>query len=1111
MLRSRFISMKTIILLALGCLASFAQPTAYLRTGLPNTVFLSSCSNNGVSPIVCTSIDPHAFVGGEDVWFANVCGPTVLNGRNKVGAVTGSTTFTVTNPAGGALTSNGNWVACADSVYVGRVAAVTLTAAPRAWFDGPSGVRMREMALTSSIGLTSLTVSSNVATVVTSYNHPLTTGMKVGIFNSGTAALDNSHNPYTITKDSATQYHFTTSGVSNGTYTSGTVISSWAWTGLPNWDRIVANPSGDVVMKALRWLIDPSQTTSRDAALTYMQTFEQGYPFYGNFSCNESLPYCSSSWTDYGSDIMVSLGILYDILRPYILANWSSGDKTTLNNKIWADLPNSCAKPSPVQTTGTITQNGTTTIVGSGTSFLSEYIAGDIVFTINAIGLSGDDRGAIPVVVSVADDTHMTVTVVPTGGSLSGQAIYRVHQWGATSCGLNMFLKYHIASIDTDRVNYPTSGGAENHSNVDNRTISKTRGSLSAGFAWADDDARALTHVENVWPFFRDMQLSFAMNMNTGPAISGTSYNFSRVMPGIAEIVYLINNATGTYEDYDKSGSWLKDQLNHMMYLTLPDANPSTGVGCGSNVPTLPFAICTALYGTDTTPDNVIGGVGLSLGGRSTVIGSAASYLNRSSSDFATYKDWVANLYAYSQATNQWNLFLYQDPNVTPVDYTTQPLQHLFRSTGYTACAALHGSGSLKEQCTPELNFNEIISRSGWTSTSSQLVITAMDMGHAIGPSYWSAWDHSDVQTSDYQWYKGGNGRMLGTDVYPTGSALRDGWDDTKMGNMPRIGNATTALNITTGAWQNVQVPRWGGTNPTGPSNNSWMYGMTDLTGLWATGVTTAHRNFVHAHKTGLDDELFTYDYIAGTAAGGVASQVHYAQIGRAGEGSTACPSDPTCASVNTNRKIVESGIANNLISKYLDPTGGSMRVYVETGLQLGVSNVTGGYPGGNGNSFRVPYCTTSDGGSTCDATASNGEFMVVHRISTGTGDTTLTATLLSPDSNWTGAQTATHVVLFSRGGTTHNAITGFTTTHSGTAQYVFAGLTAGTYTITVGGVGVNGANCVSGTCTVASGDTTAEFESTAGVVSVNGSAPPSGGGGSLSGTVTFSGRAIIH
>lgn len=61
----------------------------------------------------------------------------------------------------------------------------------------------------------SISVTSNVATVTTFLAHGMSTGASVTVASSGNGSLDGS---YTITRDSNTRFHFTTSGVSNGTY-----------------------------------------------------------------------------------------------------------------------------------------------------------------------------------------------------------------------------------------------------------------------------------------------------------------------------------------------------------------------------------------------------------------------------------------------------------------------------------------------------------------------------------------------------------------------------------------------------------------------------------------------------------------------------------------------------------------------------------------------------------------------------------------------------------------------------------------------------------------------------------------------------------------------------
>src|SRR5262249_14782394 len=134
------------------------------------------------------------------------------------------------------------------------------------------------------------------------------------------------------------------------------------------------------------------------------------------------------------------------------------------------------------------------------------------------------------------------------------------------------------------------------------------------------------------------------------------------------------------------------------------------------------------------------------------------------------------------------------------------------------------------------------------------------------------------------------------------------------------------------------------------------------------------------------------------------------------------------------------------------------------------------GYSGAQGHSNRVAVCA----GTSCGATDSTLELVTVHKIvGDFNTDTTLTSTMLNPDSNWTGIQTLDKVGLFARGGVLRTSLN-VTTTHAGTAQYLIAGLAPGSYSVSVGG------NAVAGSpFTVRDKDNSLYFESTAGAVSI--------------------------
>jgi hypothetical protein len=251
--------LSTVLLLA-PLLA--AQTTVYLRTpGVPGFV-INGASN--ATPAVVQTVATHGLSAGDTVTLwglgASVSGNCVsssVNGLRKVKAVVDVTHFSVTDLSGTDVPANGPW--CDGSapgnpggaMAGGKVTAYSPVAQPRGWLDGPTGTAMRRLSLGTNNGLVSLVVSGNQATATTSYAHGINIGDKVGVWGSGNASLKNSGNPYTITAATATTFSFTTSGVSNGTYTNsnntcgpgGTAdclrISQVAWTGSIFWDAAV--------------------------------------------------------------------------------------------------------------------------------------------------------------------------------------------------------------------------------------------------------------------------------------------------------------------------------------------------------------------------------------------------------------------------------------------------------------------------------------------------------------------------------------------------------------------------------------------------------------------------------------------------------------------------------------------------------------------------------------------------------------------------------------------------------------------------------------------------------------------------------------------------------
>jgi len=208
----------------------------------------------------------------------------------------------------------------------------------------------------------------------------------------------------------------------------------------------------------------------------------------------------------------------------------------------------------------------------------------------------------------------------------------------------------------------------------------------------------------------------------------------------------------------------------------------------------------------------------------------------------------------------------------------------------------------------------------------------------------------------------------------------------------------------------------------------------------------------------------------------------------------------------------VESGTAD----AYGDPTPNFGLVSVWRSPNNMTATADGTSWSGNSGQCSGAACTSriSVCAGTCGASASLFELMTVHKIMPNLSDNTLNCSTTISVTNWFSAQCAGSnsgiVSIMARGGVTHNSLSAITTSFSGSYQFIIGGVTPGTYNVTVGGVGPNGANCISGVCTVASGDSFIEFTSTSGAVVMS----PAGvvaGGSIFSGENVLKGSSIVH
>src|ERR1022692_2704243 len=234
--------MKSLILLLLSCACASAQTTVYARASGPRGFKVGGVVNG--TPPTITSTTPHGLVANDRVGLFGICTGTALqpaagrspvNGLFIVAYTPTPTTFTINDLSNTPIVGNGDWVLCGSlsnfpgsSPYGGKITAFTLPSGAVGWLDGDTGPITRKLALGTGNGLTSLAVSSNVATATTSYNHGVAAGDKVSVTGSGNTNLDTANGtgayaPYTVLSSpapTATTFAFATSGVSNGTYSN---------------------------------------------------------------------------------------------------------------------------------------------------------------------------------------------------------------------------------------------------------------------------------------------------------------------------------------------------------------------------------------------------------------------------------------------------------------------------------------------------------------------------------------------------------------------------------------------------------------------------------------------------------------------------------------------------------------------------------------------------------------------------------------------------------------------------------------------------------------------------------------------------------------------------
>lgn len=890
---------------------------------------------------------------------------------------------------------------------------------------------------------------------------------------------------------------------------------------------------------ALRWFIDPAFTAGRDAALYHLANFERIGGV--SFPCDEKQVWCGNGDTDYMSLYLKAFGLTYTIMRDYIQTNWTEAQRVSLRNKVFADRADSCSAPTPlpnVVAKGTARGGGTQSIIlseeasevdGHYTDVFVEIISGPGAGQRRRItGYTGSTRQAtidtawaqtptsasgyrilasivsysngsivgkltrwqsdpdpeqrisagdglyvgtfgesynLTVVTSVTSDTTLTAT----GGNGASQPtiFWKVGAWRDGQCGAMWFIKHHPAGFGWNWRDYPVQGGVA-YGDSGNTAYTKAIGFLSVALAMAEDDPRAVELAQQVWSFYYDNQLRFAMHYHTGFTQSGAFYTFSRTSIDVPFTVLLMQRSVAGWPDLGGRSPYISMHLPFLMYGFYPISKP-VGAGTQGNCYGIaPDASCPMRWGTEAF-DNELSAYNPAGAG----LFNLAAALN-SGSDLSRY--WMSWLQAvnYSAAASTdflWSAFFAIDPNITPLDYRNLPLQQLFRQSSASLCQAVVGAS-----CVPSQQAGGWISRSGWTNPADSLV--AM-----FAYDFWG--DHSLSQAGAYQIHKGGF-LVAGDAGSPHGFGASD--DATKRDSMIELGGgANMQGGYELKQYSDADIQRWAGTDPGGVASNEYVYSMVELAKTYRAtiGAQRVQRHMAHLKKAGTEDIVVLYDDIQTSRGARHRGQIHYMNNGGTREGVTSCTGG--CANLNTSREIHSDNTRFPMTTKILAP-GGNLRVYVDSGLQCqgtqtydngDCSSGEGGYPGGQGFTFRVSYCGSTDGAS-CNDLSRETEALVVHKLGSSMNDTLLTTVPLNQDANWAGVQTADKAVLFARKGKLlENAV--FDTQGADSLQYLLAGLAPGLYQVTL-----NGSVIAGSPFTVAPNDNSLYFYGAAGRVEVS-------------------------
>ena len=744
------------------------------------------------------------------------------------------------------------------------------------------------------------------------------------------------------------------------------------------------------------------------------------------------------------------------------------------------------------------TAGGATTITGYGTTFVSDSVtAGDAVFGANGWGglFSLVELGE-SFVSSVTSNTSLSAinSYTPNTGA-TPQIYWYVPQFTSTSCGMFWMNEHWTGYPGAQPILYPPSGGSSTLTisgilQGANNAVKYAAQWEALEFASAND-SRAVNKLAQTESYQFDYStFQPYMDYTTGTVHSGAYYSFVNTLPSsfVATAVTSLSVPSFPSLDTTNLSGWMQTPAIYKMFSVLPDFEYSPGYTIRTGSP--------ARFGTENST------VKINYANGCLFVCDGAFLWQPTSNNAKWFRNWLST----TQTLSLWGFWgtsvgatalnvIYNDPRIGSSDFTVQPHQYLFSATSHTQCAVITGW-----VCPANLRGDTIISRTGWSRYNDT---------QTAGPSNTFVQYGSRVFAGDHDLPSNGTmfvykvGELLGWDYNPPNDqTASNGSDQTIQGFMLQLGGSgATLVNNAAGtlggyspiiSYSLSNHGSW--SNAYGDQSNNYTCATSDLSGVYTTPANYIQRTFCHFKISGNDEFIVQWDSasLINPISGGIATHFHYPQIPTGGS-LLAYPPGNTVTSgfgtLNTSKVVeVETGVAD----AYGDPTPNfGLATVWRSPNNMTATDDSVSWSGNSGAcsgaacTYRISVCAAS-----CGASASLFELMTVHKIMPNLTDNTLNCSTTVAVSNWFSSQcTGSNsgiVAIMSRGGVTHNSLSSITTAFSGTYQFIIGGISPGTYNVTVGGVGPNGSNCVSGVCTVASGDSFIEFTSTSGTVSVS-------------------------